>query len=119
MSGRSAVTFRDRPRLPRHRPVGRRARPRTLFEMNTCRPRFLGPAWVLAGLFFFLGWADASSPPPPSGAVAQPTENFPRILIEKAQMDLGEVMESGTVSSEFVVRNVGTAPLTIEQVRPG
>ncbi|MEJ5364319.1 MAG: DUF1573 domain-containing protein [Desulfosoma sp.] len=39
--------------------------------------------------------------------------------MESPHANLGEVMENGIISHDFVVRNEGNAPLTIEQVRPG
>ncbi|MEJ5348835.1 MAG: DUF1573 domain-containing protein [Desulfosoma sp.] len=63
----------------------------------------------------FMASADST---PPTSTPSEKTDT-PRIIIENPVVDLGEVMENGTVSHDFVVRNTGTAPLSIEQVRPG
>lgn len=78
-----------------------------------------GPLCVLWGLLF-LPWGAGAAPPSPNGASDIPkTQSLPKIVVESPQADLGEVMENGTISHDFVVRNEGNAPLTIEQVRPG
>ncbi len=55
--------------------------------------------------------------PPASQSPQAPA--LPKIVVESPLVDLGEVMENGTISHDFVVRNAGNAPLNIEQVRPG
>ncbi len=61
----------------------------------------------------------ASAGSTPSLSTPSERVNAPRIIIENPVVDLGEVMENGTVSHDFVVRNTGTELLSIEQVRPG
>lgn len=63
--------------------------------------------------------AGASQLTPGPGSQASQTAPLPKIVVENPQAYLGEVMEDGTVSHDFVVRNAGNAPLIIEQVRPG
>ncbi|WP_448382017.1 DUF1573 domain-containing protein [Desulfosoma sp.] len=77
------------------------------------------PLCVLLGLLL-LPWGAWASPPTPPPATETPkTPTFPKIVVQSPQADLGEVMENGTVSHDFVVRNEGNAPLVVEQVRPG
>jgi len=64
-----------------------------------------------------LFWSSFSLASSPSGSETAPGR--PQLVIDNPQADLGEVIENGTISHDFVVRNAGTAPLSIEQVRPG
>ncbi len=43
----------------------------------------------------------------------------PRIQIDQAVVDLGEIREGEPLVHDFVVKNVGDAPLHIRDVRPG
>lgn len=43
----------------------------------------------------------------------------PEILIEEMRHDLGEVYEQEKYTHKFKVKNVGTADLMIEKVKPG
>lgn len=71
-------------------------------------------------LVLFLPWGANVCPPSAALASEAPkTQPTPKILVESPHANLGEVMENGIISHDFVVRNEGNAPLTIEQVRPG
>ena len=52
-------------------------------------------------------------------AAAAATTNAPRIACDESTFDFGTRDESEAVDHEFILRNTGTAPLAITQVRPG
>lgn len=79
--------------------------------------RSLGSALVAVFVVLKAATAIAASGSSATDPAKEP--NGPRIAIENPTVDAGDVMENGVVSHDFVVRNVGSAPLTIEQVRPG
>jgi hypothetical protein len=58
---------------------------------------------------------------PPTTAPAAPDEQKPagqpRIKLDESEFDFGKVWEGKTVRREFVIANVGNAPLEIESVR--
>lgn len=75
--------------------------------------------WILTVLFVVWQAVTASAASGPLAAEAAKEQYGPRIAVENPAVDAGDVMENGVVSHDFVVRNTGSAPLTIEQVRPG
>ncbi|ROQ91079.1 DUF1573 domain-containing protein [Desulfosoma caldarium] len=74
---------------------------------------------VLVAVFVVLKAATVIAASGPLAADTAKEQNAPRIAIENPTVDAGDVMENGVVSHDFVVRNVGSAPLSIQQVRPG
>ena len=60
----------------------------------------------------FQVWAE----PPQEQAVSA---EKPRISFDATKHDAGEVWEGDVVSHSFVVKNTGTAELTINKVKPG
>ena len=50
---------------------------------------------------------------------AQTSTPQPRIQIDQAVVDLGEIREGKPLVHDFVVKNVGDAPLHIRSVKPG
>ncbi|MGC4087398.1 MAG: DUF1573 domain-containing protein [Polyangiaceae bacterium] len=67
-----------------------------------------GVALALLGLIFGCEKREAPSSAAPSAA--------PRLVIEKASHDFGQVSLGARVTAEFVLRNAGTAPLDVGQV---
>ena len=65
--------------------------------------------------------AQGQNPKPSVGEsqAAPQAKEGPRILIEEAVHDFGEVYEGATVDHGFTVKNTGSAVLNISQVRPG
>lgn len=93
--------------------LGRQGRLAARFFSIKCRE------WILAAVFLVWQAVTASAASGPLAAEAATEQNGPRIAVENPAVDAGDVMENGVVSHDFVVRNTGSAPLTIEQVRPG
>jgi len=63
--------------------------------------------------------AMAQVPPPASAPATQPVQaGEPRLEISPPEFDFGEVWQGAPAKCEFTVKNVGTAPLTLE-VRSG
>ncbi|MGQ9668857.1 MAG: hypothetical protein ACUVWY_01670 [Desulfosoma sp.] len=75
--------------------------------------------WILAAVFLMWQAVTASAASGPLAAEAAKEQYGPRIAVENPVADAGDVMENGAISHDFVVRNTGSAPLTIEQVLPG
>lgn len=61
--------------------------------------------------------AHAAESPASSGATA--AKAAPAIEIPEASYNFGAVQQGQTIEHDFVVKNTGTAPLHIKQVRPG
>jgi quercetin dioxygenase-like cupin family protein len=68
--------------------------------------------FFLSGPLTFQVWAG----PPQEQAVSS---EKPRLVFDATTHDAGEVWEGEVVSHSFVVKNTGTAELTINKVKPG
>ena len=64
-----------------------------------------------------LSGAGAIDPSAARGAQAAPVRG-PRIVVAPEHFDFGSVLPGREMTREFVVRNVGTADLTIDKVQP-
>jgi hypothetical protein len=63
---------------------------------------------IMAGFFLFFCSADPA-----------PTFAAPKLVIKEEIFDFHEVMEGQTLEHDFVIRNQGDQPLTIQDVKTG
>ncbi|SMC24862.1 hypothetical protein SAMN02746041_02118 [Desulfacinum hydrothermale DSM 13146] len=81
--------------------------------------------WILAGCLVLLMGAGLpavgvqTAGAAPKAAKKATEEPRPVIQVDRTHVDLGEVDEGRALVHDFVVKNVGKAPLHIERVRPG
>jgi len=81
--------------------------------------------YLVTWLWYAPLWAKDSATSPVSGRPddkakkAQAPQENPQISFDAVTYDAGEVGEGDTISHDFIVRNRGTAELTISSVQAG
>lgn len=78
-------------------------------------------ALIILAIWIGVGQTVRAAEDAPQGAStnAQTPKESPKIKVPESTHDFGEIMEGGEVVHDFIVRNIGKAPLEINQVRPG
>jgi hypothetical protein len=76
---------------------------------------FLALCWHVSS---FAAQPQPSDPVQPAKGSPASTQDVPRMQLIETTFDLGEVMEGSIVSHDFIVWNIGTAELKIDQVGP-
>lgn len=78
---------------------------------------FTGKRFVFILMLSFL--TAAYNAPPLGAQEVADSPAVPRIAVDDAEYNAGEVYEGATVSHSFKVKNTGTAELTIKDVKAG